>query len=167
MKLQTLHDALVHELQDLLSAERQLIKALPKMAGAATEPKLKKGFEHHLEQTREHETRLLEALKKLDATTGREKCVAMEGLIKEGEKGIAHDAEDEVRDVLLITIAQKVEHYEIAGYGCACTYADFLGEREVLRLLKKTMGEEVETDRKLTQIAEQTVNRKAEALAGV
>lgn len=167
MKLNTLHDALVHELQDLLSAERQLIKALPKMAKAATHPELKAGFEKHLEQTKVHETRLLDVLERLDATTGREKCVAMEGLIEEGKKAIEQDAEDEVRDVLIITIAQKVEHYEIAGYGCACTYAEFLGEREVLKLLKETMSEEVETDRQLSIVAEKSVNAKAEALASV
>ena len=167
MKLNTLHDALVHELQDLLSAEKQLIKALPKMAKAATDPQLKAGFELHLEQTKEHEVRLHEALELLGATTGREKCLAMAGLIEEGEKAIKEDAELEVRDVLIITIAQKVEHYEIAGYGCACTYADFLGEKDVKKILKKTMSEEVETDRKLSQVAERSVNQKAEALAGV
>lgn len=165
MKLESLKDALVHELQDLLSAERQIIKALPKVAKAATDPELKAGLEQHVEETKEQENRLKEALKLLGATQGSEKCEAMMGLIAEGEKGLKEDAEDEIRDVLIITNCQKIEHYEIAGYGCACTYAEYLGEKEVLQLLKETMGQEVATDLKLTKIAESTVNKKAEELA--
>jgi ferritin-like metal-binding protein YciE len=167
MKLNTLHDALVHELQDLLSAEKQLIKALPKVAKAASDRELKAGIEKHLEQTKEHQVRLEEALDLLGATKGREKCLAMEGLIEEGKKALEEEAEPEVLDVLIITISQKIEHYEIAGYGCACTYADFLGEKDVKKLLKKTMAEEVETDRQLSIVAERSVNQKAEALVGV
>lgn len=162
MKLQSLRDALIHDLQDLYSAEVQLTKALPKMAKAASHDELATAFEDHLEQTQGHVKRLEKALKLLDASHGREKCKAMEGLIEEGKKILEEDASDEVRDALLISIAQKVEHYEIAGYGTARTFAQHLGEDDVADLLQETLDEESETDERLTEIAESVVNSDAE-----
>jgi ferritin-like metal-binding protein YciE len=165
MKINTLHDALVHELQDLYSAEVQLTKALPKMAKASTHEELAQAFEEHLEQTKGHAERLEKALKQLDASTRGEKCKAMEGLIEEGKSTLHLDASDEVRDALIISSAQKVEHYEIAGYGTARTFAKLLGEDKVVSLLADTLEEEAETDQKLTKIAETVVNRDAELAA--
>ena len=162
MKITTLHDALVHELQDLYSAEVQLTKALPKMAKAASHEQLAEAFEEHLEQTKGHVERLEKALKQLDASTRGEKCKAMEGLIEEGKSTLELDADDAVRDALIIGIAQKVEHYEIAGYGTARTFAKRLGEDAVAAALKDTLEEESETDRKLTKLAASTVNPDAE-----
>lgn len=161
MKIQSLHDALVHDLQDLYSAETQLVKALPRMAKAASHEELTEAFETHLEETKGHVERLEKALKMLDATTGREKCKAMEGLIEEGKKILEEDADETVRDALIISIAQKIEHYEIAGYGTARTFADQLGERDVAALLEDTLDEESQADEKLTSVAEKTVNEDA------
>ena len=163
MKINTLQDALVHEMRDLYSAEVQLTKALPKMAKAATHEQLAAAFEEHLEQTKRHVERLEKALKRLDASTRGEKCKAMEGLIEEGKSTLELDADDMVRDALLISVAQKVEHYEIAGYGTARTFARRLGEDNITSLLEKTLEEELETNRKLTKIAEAAVNPDAEA----
>jgi ferritin-like metal-binding protein YciE len=165
MKINTLHDALVHELRDLYSAEVQLTKALPKMAKASSHEQLTEAIEEHLEQTKGHVERLEKALKRLEASTRGEKCKAMEGLIEEGKSTLELDADDMVRDALIISIAQKVEHYEIAGYGTARTFAQRLGEKEVASLLEDTLEEESETDRKLTKLAESTVNRDAEVAA--
>jgi ferritin-like metal-binding protein YciE len=165
MKINTLHDALVHELRDLYSAEVQLTKALPKMAKASSHEQLSEAIEEHLEQTKGHVERLEKALKRLEASTRGEKCKAMEGLIEEGKSTLELDADDMVRDALIISIAQKVEHYEIAGYGTARTFAQRLGENEVAALLEDTLEEESETDRKLTKLAESTVNRDAEVAA--
>ncbi|HEY5778717.1 MAG TPA: ferritin-like domain-containing protein [Terrimicrobiaceae bacterium] len=162
MKINTLHDALVHELQDLYSAEVQLTKALPKMAKSSSHEELAAAFEEHLEQTKGHVERLEKALKQLAASTRGEKCKAMEGLIEEGKGTLELDADDMVRDALIISIAQKVEHYEIAGYGTARTFANLLGEDKVASLLEDTLEEESETDRKLTKLAESAVNRDAE-----
>jgi ferritin-like metal-binding protein YciE len=162
MKINTLHDALVHELQDLYSAEVQLTKALPKMAKSSSHEELAAAFEEHLEQTKGHVERLEKALKQLAASTRGEKCKAMEGLIEEGKGTLELDADDMVRDALIISIAQKVEHYEIAGYGTARTFANLLGEDKVASLLEDTLEEESETDRKLTKLAESAVNRNAE-----
>jgi len=162
MKLNNLHDALVHDLQDLFSAENQLILALPKMAQAASHEELSAAFEDHLEETEGHVERLVEALKLLDAPTGGEKCKAMEGLILEAQKILDEDANDVVRDALIISIAQKVEHYEIAGYGTARTFAELLGEKEVADLLQETLNEEAAADEALTEIAESVVNKEAE-----
>ena len=161
MKINTLQDALVHEMRDLYSAEVQLTKALPKMAKAATHEQLAAAFEEHLEQTKRHVERLEKALKRLDASTRGEKCKAMEGLIEEGKSTLELDADDMVRDALLIGIAQKVEHYEIAAYGMARTFAQRLGEDNIASLLEQTLKEESETDRKLTKIAETAVNPDA------
>jgi ferritin-like metal-binding protein YciE len=165
MKIKTLHDALVHELQDLHSAETQLTRALPKMAKASSHEELTEAFEEHLQQTKGHVERLEKALKQLDASTRGEKCKAMEGLIEEGKGTLELDAGDEVRDALIISVAQKVEHYEIAGYGTARTFAKLLGEDKIVSLLSDTLEEEAEADQKLTKIAESVVNRDAELAA--
>jgi ferritin-like metal-binding protein YciE len=154
MELETLQDLYIHELKDLFSAESQLIKALPKMAKAATSPKLVEGFRSHLEQTKEHATRLERILESHDESTRGPKCKGMEGLIEEGAEIIKEDAEDDVRDAGLISAAQRVEHYEIAGYGTARTYANLLGDSEGAELLERTLNEEGATDKKLTQLAE-------------
>jgi ferritin-like metal-binding protein YciE len=165
MKIKTLHEVLVHELQDLYSAENQLTKALPKMAKAASHAELTEAFEDHLEQTKGHLERLQKALTQLEASTRGEKCKAMEGLIEEGKSTLELDATEEVRDALIIGIAQKVEHYEIAGYGTARTFARLLGEDKVASLLEDTLEEEAEADQKLTKIAESVVNRDAQLAA--
>ena len=161
MKLETLHDLYIHELKDLYSAEKQLIKALPKMAKAATSPKLVDGFQTHLEETKEHAVRLEKILQSHDETTRGPKCKGMEGVVAEGQEMIDEDAEDEVRDAGLITAAQRSEHYEMAGYGTARTYAKLLGDKLGQQLLQKTLDEEGATDKKLTKLAEK-INVDAE-----
>jgi ferritin-like metal-binding protein YciE len=158
MQLETLKDLFVLELKDLYSAERQIIKALPKMAKAADNKELAGGFQKHLEQTKEHAARLEKILGNLDETTRGPKCKGMEGLLKEGAEMIEEEADEEVRDAGLISAAQRVEHYEIAGYGCARTYANLLGEREAAKILQMTLNEEGDTDKKLTKLAETTIN---------
>jgi ferritin-like metal-binding protein YciE len=144
----------IDELKDLYSAENQLVKALPKMAKAATSPDLKAGFEEHLEQTRGHVARLETIFKGLDESPKGKKCKGMEGLITEGSEMIDEDPEPEELDAGLISAAQRVEHYEMAGYGCVATYANLLGEDEAVRLLRETLDEEKETDKKLTKLSE-------------
>lgn len=158
MKLNTLKDLYIHELKDLYSAEKQLIKALPKMAKAASNQKLAKGFETHLKQTKEHASRLENILAALDQTTRGPKCKGMEGVIKEGAEVIEEEADDEVRDAALIAAAQRVEHYEMAGYGTARTYAELLGDKAGAKILQTTLDEEAETDEKLTKLAESSIN---------
>jgi len=158
MKLETLKDLYIHELKDLYSAEKQLIRALPKMARAATNEKLASGFEEHLEQTKTHATRLEDILAHLDQTTRGPKCKGMEGVIAEGAEMIEEEADDEVRDAGLIAAAQRVEHYEIAGYGTARTYAELIGDTKGAKLLQTTLDEEAETDQKLTKLAESSIN---------
>ncbi|HEV2805664.1 MAG TPA: ferritin-like domain-containing protein [Chthoniobacterales bacterium] len=161
MELETLKDLYVHELKDLYSAENQLIKALPKMAKAATNRQLSAAFRQHLEQTRRHAKRLEQILKSHDESTRGPKCEGMEGLIAEGDKMAKEDAENEVRDAGLIAAAQRVEHYEIAGYGCARTYAQLLNDKAGTRLLDATLQEEGATDKKLTKLARSVINLKA------
>ncbi|HYJ05380.1 MAG TPA: ferritin-like domain-containing protein [Chthoniobacterales bacterium] len=161
MELETLKDLYVHELKDLYSAENQLIKALPKMAKAATNRQLSAAFNQHLEQTKRQAKRLEQILKSHDESTRGPKCEGMEGLIAEGDKMAKEDAEDEVRDAGLIAAAQRVEHYEIAGYGCARTYAQLLGDKNGARLLDTTLQEEGDTDKKLTKLAKSVINLRA------
>ena len=160
-KIINLRDVFVEQLKDLYNAEQQLVKALPKMAKAATSPDLAQGFEEHLEQTKGHVNRLEEIFKKLEEKPTGKKCKAMEGLIKEGAETIEEDASDAAKDAMLIAAAQRVEHYEIAGYGSVKTYADLLGESEAAELLGETLQEEKDTDEKLTEAAE-TINAEAE-----
>jgi ferritin-like metal-binding protein YciE len=161
MKLETLKDLYIHELKDLYSAEKQIIKALPKMVKAATNEELAAGFKEHLEQTKEHVARLEKILTSHDESTRGPKCEGMEGLLKEGEEMMEEDAEDEVRDAGLIAAAQRVEHYEMAGYGCARTYAELLGDPDSAQLLQTTLAEESDTDKKLTELAKSVINIKA------
>ena len=162
MKLETLKDLYVQELKDLYSAETQIIKALPKMVRASTNKQLARGFQAHLAQTKEHATRLEKILKGHDQSTRGPKCKGMEGFLKEGAEMIEEDAEDEVRDAGLISAAQRVEHYEMAGYGCARTYAELLGDRQGAQLLQTTLTEESDTDKKLSKLAESVINVAAE-----
>ena len=161
MKLNTLQDLFLHELKDIYSAETQLLKALPKMAKAATNADLRAGFEEHLEQTRGHVERLEKIAAMCDAKLTGHKCAAMEGLIKEGGELISEDAEDHVRDAGLIGAAQRVEHYEIAAYGTARALARCLGNEEAADLLGETLAEEKATDEKLTELAEGAINAEA------
>ncbi len=160
-KIINLRDVFVEQLKDLYSAETQLIKALPKMAKAATSSDLAQGFEDHLEQTKGHVNRLEQIFKKLDEKPTGKKCKAMEGLVKEGAEAIEEDASDAAKDAMLIAAAQRVEHYEIAGYGSVKTYADLLGEDEASELLAETLQEEKDTDSKLTEAAE-SINAEAD-----
>ena len=162
-KIENLRELLVHELKDLYSAETQLVKALPKMAKAATDEDLAQAFEQHLEQTKVHVERLERVFDTLDEKPRGKTCEAMKGLITEGNEAISEDATDEVKDAALIVAAQKVEHYEIAGYGSVRTFANLLGEREIADILQETLDEEGETDKKLTEIAE---SLNVEALSG-
>ena len=165
MELDTLRQLYIDELKDLYSAEKQLIKALPKMAKAATSPDLKQAFETHLEQTRRQVERLEQVFEGLEATPRGKKCVGMEGLIEEAQELIGEDPEPEVLDAGLISKAQHVEHYEIAGYGTVRSYALMLGESDQAALLQETLDEEGETDKLLTELAEGAINLEA-ALAG-
>jgi ferritin-like metal-binding protein YciE len=162
MKLSSLEDLLHDNLKDLYSAENQLVKALPKMAKASTAPGLRAGFTEHLAQTRVHVQRLEQVCKQLGVNPKGKKCAAMEGLIEEGKEMMEQDAAPAVMDAGLIAAAQRVEHYEMAGYGCVRTWAEQLGRRAEAALLKQTYDEEKATDEKLSQLAKQTVNRKAE-----
>ena len=166
MKLESLKDLYIHELKDLHSAEKQITKALPKMAKAAANDELATAFRKHLDETHEHVWRLEKILGKHGENSRGPKCKGMEGLLKEGAEMIETDAEDEVRDVGLISAAQRVEHYEIAGYGCARTYAELLGDEEGVSLLKGTLNEEKETDEKLTDLA-RSINIDAEVVGAL
>jgi ferritin-like metal-binding protein YciE len=161
MKHESLRDLYVDELKDLYSAENQLLVALPKMAKAVSDAKLRKAFEHHLEETRGHVERLEQVFKTLDASPKGKKCKAMEGLIEEGKEVMDEDFEPPVRDAALIAAAQRVEHYEMAGYGCVRTYARLLGDGIAAGLLQKTLDEEGAADKKLTDLAESVINDKA------
>ena len=163
MKTNRLKHLYVEELKDLYSAEGQLVRAIPKMAHAATSADLRAGFERHLEQTKEHVTRLEEIFKALGESPNGKKCHGMEGLIKEGAELIAEDPAPEELDAGLIAAAQHVEHYEMAGYGCVSAYAKLLGEEHALLLLRRTFEEEKETDKKLTQLSGQINLEAADA----
>src|ERR1700740_2150610 len=154
LKLDSVKDLLIAELRDLYNAEEQLVEALPKMAEAASSTELKNAFSHHLEETRKHVTRLDDVFKSLAEKAGGETCEAMKGLVKEGEQFIKAKGEPDVRDAGLIGAAQRVEHYEMAGYGTARTLAKRLGYQEIATLLDQTLREEGEADKKLTAVAE-------------
>jgi ferritin-like metal-binding protein YciE len=144
------------------------VKALPKMAKAAANSELRQGFEEHLRQTSEHVSRLEQIFQELDEKPTGKKCVGMEGLVKEGSEAIQEDYSDEVKDAALIGAAQRVEHYEMAGYGTVRAFAELLGESEHVSLLEQTLNEEKETDEKLSQLAEQinaTANESGAAVS--
>jgi ferritin-like metal-binding protein YciE len=161
MAVNSLRTHLIEELTDLLDAENQLTRALPKLVKAATTPTLKTAFQKHLGETRTHVTRLNDALRQLGETPRRKACEGMEGLIAEGEKMMKQAPAGTLRDAVLITSAQKVEHYEMASYGTVRTYARVLGESSVAKLLAQTLKEEKAADSKLTSIAEGSVNEEA------
>jgi ferritin-like metal-binding protein YciE len=161
MQLETLQDLYIHELKDLYSAEKQLIRALPKMAKAARNERLAAGFQEHLEQTKEHAARIEKILKNHKKSTRGSRCKGMEGIIAEGAEMVEEEADSEVKDAGLISAAQRVEHYEIAGYGTARTYAEILGDSEGAQLLQTTLGEEASTDEKLTKLAKSSINIQA------
>ena len=154
MKMNGLTDLYVDQLKDLYSAEKQLVQALPKMAKAANTAALKEGFQEHLDQTRTHVDRLEQIFTRMGASPGRKKCEAMEGLIQEGEEAIELKGDAAVRDAALIAAAQRVEHYEIAGYGTVRTFANQLNFRDDARMLQQTLDEEGAADKKLTALAE-------------
>jgi ferritin-like metal-binding protein YciE len=159
-EMNPLEELLVDELKDLYSAENQIVKALPKMAKAVTAPELKRAFERHLEETRRQVERLEQIGEALEIKLTGKKCMGMEGLINEGKEAM-EEFEDNALDAALIGAAQKVEHYEIAGYGTARTHAEMLGYTKVARLLQQTLNEEGATDKKLTQLAESIINVEA------
>jgi ferritin-like metal-binding protein YciE len=160
MEHQALKELYVDELKDIYNAENQLVKALPKMAKAATSDDLRTGFEEHLEQTRGHVQRLEQIFKALGEKPTGKKCKGMEGLVAEGQEMMDEDFEDDLMDAALISAAQRVEHYEIAAYGTVRTYAELLGEDEAVTLLEQTLEEEKETDQKLSDLASD-INVKA------
>lgn len=164
MKLDSLGDLFVEELKDLYDAERQLTKALPKMAKAAASQELVRAFEEHLGVTEGHLQRLEKIFESLGESPGKKKCEGMKGLVAEGKDMIQSDAKDPVKDAALIAAAQKVEHYEIAGYGCVHRWAQLLGNDEAASLLQQTLDEEGEADKKLTEIAE-SLNVEARSAA--
>jgi ferritin-like metal-binding protein YciE len=160
--LETLHDLFVNELRDLFDAENQLIKALPLMAKAARSEQLREAFELHTRETKEQVRRLEVLFQALGTSPEGKKCKAMKGLVAEAKECIQEDADPEILDAALIVAAQKVEHYEIAGYGSVRTFARVLNYAEAARVLEQTLKEEAATDEKLTQLA-QKLNAKAEA----
>jgi ferritin-like metal-binding protein YciE len=157
----SLNDLFINQLQDLYDAEQRITKALPKMTEAATSADLKRAFNIHLHETHQHVTRLEQIFTELGQPTERETCVAMKGIIDEGEEMINAKGQPAVKDAALIAAAQRVEHYEMAGYGTAKTFAIQLGKHKVADLLTKTLNEEKAADAKLTQVAETNVNVSA------
>src|SRR5256714_9547327 len=160
MEKNSLRQLYIDELKDLYNAETQLVKALPKMAKAATDAELRQAFEDHLRQTSEHVSRLEQIFERLGEKPTGKKCLGLEGLVKEGNEVMHEDYEGSVMDAAIIGAAQRVEHYEMAAYGTARTFAELLGEEEDVSLLEQTLQEEKQADEKLTQIAER-VNPRA------
>jgi ferritin-like metal-binding protein YciE len=161
MKLDTLQKLYTNELRDLYNAENQLLKALPKMAKAASSQELKDAFEKHLEQTKTHVERLEQVFEELDEKAKGKICRAMKGLVEEGSEILKEDGEESVLDAAIIVAAQKVEHYEIAGYGSVRTFAHLLGKDKSAELLQTTLDEESETNEILNKLAESVVNPEA------
>jgi ferritin-like metal-binding protein YciE len=162
MKIETLRELLVEELKDLYSAETQITKALPKLVKASSDAKLKQAFESHLEETKGHVQRLEQIFEQLEESPKGKTCEGMKGLLKEGDERAGEDGEPDVLDAGLISAAQRVEHYEIAAYGSARTFAQLLGENDIVKLLEATLEEEKAADSKLTQVAKK-INVEAKA----
>jgi Mn-containing catalase len=162
--MSALQELLIEEMQDLLHAEGQLVKALPKMARAAHEPKLKQAFEKHLEETKGHVERLKQAFELLGAKAKAKPCKAMQGLVEEGQEQITEGKEKEeaVADLMIVGAAQKVEHYEISGYGTCRTLAEKLGQNKVAKLLQQTLVEEEKADKLLTQLSPPLLDEAAQ-----
>jgi ferritin-like metal-binding protein YciE len=165
VKASSLRDLYIEQLRDLYDAENQLIKALPKMADEATSEDLRSGLEEHLEVTRQQASRLEQIFNQLGEKPKGEKCKGMEGLIKEGSDVLSEDMDEDVKDAAIIAAAQRVEHYEIAGYGTVRTYANLLGEEEAVKLLEQSLEEEKEADQTLNDIAEH-INMEAQGAEG-
>ena len=163
MKMTTLHDLYVEELKDLYNAEQQLLVALPEMAKAAEDRQLVKAFTSHLAETKRQVKRLEKIFEELDVSPTGKTCKAMKGLLAEGKDTIAEDALPSVKDAALIASAQRVEHYEMAGYGCVRTFARLLGFEKAADLLQETLDEEGAADKALTQLAETVINAEAVA----
>jgi ferritin-like metal-binding protein YciE len=160
MQKDSLRELYVDELRDLYNAETQLVKALPKMAKASSNAELRQGFEEHLRQTSEHVSRLEQIFNGLGEKPTGKKCLGMEGLVKEGAETMRGEYKDAVMDAAIIGAAQRVEHYEIAGYGTVRAFAELMGESEHVSLIEQTLQEEKETDNKLSQLAEE-INAQA------
>ena len=165
MPLDNLQSLFENELKDIYNAEKQLVEALPRIAKAASSPELANAVTSHLEQTKGHVQRLEKIMRSLDMPTRGKKCKGMEGLLAEGKEILEEDGEDSVKDAGIISAAQRVEHYEMAAYGCLRTYAQILGHTEAARLLDQTLQEEEAADEKLSQLAEGGINQAAAALA--
>jgi len=161
MEIDSLRELYVDELKDLYSAEKQILQALPKMVKKASDAKLKAAFQEHLEVTQKQLERLDQVFEQIGKSPRGKKCKAMEGLIEEGKETMQEDMEAEVMDAALIAAAQRIEHYEIAGYGTVRTYAQLLGEDKQAKLLQQTLNEEGDADKKLTQLAESSINVEA------
>ncbi|MDQ6736970.1 MAG: ferritin-like domain-containing protein [Gemmatimonadota bacterium] len=161
MEMDSLYELYVDELKDLYSAENQILKALPRMIRVATHKQLKQGFTKHEKQTRQHVKRLEQICRSIGEKPTGKKCVGMEGLLKEGAELIKEKPEPDVLDAGLISAAQHVEHYEMAGYGTVRTWAQLLGYEDHVRLLQQTLDEERETDEALTELAESSINLEA------
>jgi len=161
MQMQNLEDLLKEDLKDVLHAENQIVKALPKMIKKTSNTELKEAMSTHLEETKGHVERVEQVMELLGMPVRGKTCKAMQGIIEEGKEVMEEDAEDDVMDAALIGAAQKVEHYEIATYGTLCTYAELLGLKEAKRLLGQNLEEEKMTDQKLTALAESVINLEA------
>lgn len=161
MEIDSLRKLYIEELKDLYSAEKQILQALPRMAKKVQNQQLRQAFEEHVEVTRKQVERLDQIFESLERSPRGKKCKGMEGLLEEGKEMMEENMDPEVLDAALISATQRVEHYEIAGYGTVRAYAQLLGEQEHVRLLQQTLDEEGEADKKLTQLAETTINVEA------
>jgi ferritin-like metal-binding protein YciE len=167
MSLESLDSLFLNELKDVYHAEKQILKALPRMAKAASANALRDAFTKHLRETEGHVRRLEQIFKSLDQAPRGKKCKGMEGLLEEGKEIMEEEGAPEVIDAALISAAQRVEHYEMAAYGCLRTYAQLLGHEEAAELLQQTLGEEEAADEKLSELGEGGINQAAVAAAGV
>lgn len=165
MELNSFDDLFVEQLQDLYDAEQRIIKALPSMIDAAHSSELKSAFQQHLRETESQVQRLEQVFQILGQSAKAKTCEAMKGLIREGDEVVSATGDPDVKDAALIAAAQRIEHYEIAGYGTACTFARQLGQEDAANLLHQTLEEEFATDKKLTDLAKQSINIKAAATA--
>jgi ferritin-like metal-binding protein YciE len=165
MSLDTMQQLLMDELKDLYSAEKQITRALPKMAKATTSPELKQAFEMHLEQTKGHVERLEKIFEILGKKATAKTCKGMQGIVEEGAEVLTETDKGGLRDAALIGAAQRVEHYEMAAYGCVRNYAELLGHKDAVKLLEQTLEEEKQTDAKLTQLSDQVNSQAMKAAA--
>jgi ferritin-like metal-binding protein YciE len=161
MEMESLQELMVEELRDLYNAEAQLLKAMPRMAKKASNQQLKQAIETHMKETEGQIERLDQVFEALGEKAKGKKCLAMEGLINEAKEHMSEKMDEDVMDAALIGLAQKIEHYEIAGYGTVRTYAQLLGNKDVARLLQQTLDEEGKTDKLLTKLAESSINVEA------